>query len=97
MDKFGWEYTTALGYVQSKRYCVAPASVSCLENSQLTWQFEIQLREYAAIAAAQKSVTGIPASMGVHKRVWDGEGEVSERQAPGRKRALSMDVDMDMD
>lgn len=28
MDKFGWEYTTALGYVQSKRYCVAPQSVS---------------------------------------------------------------------
>lgn len=61
---------------------------------ELTIQFEIQLREYAAIAAAQKSVTG-PASMGVHKRVWDGEGEVSDRQAPGRKRALSMDVDMD--
>lgn len=53
------------------------------------------MREYAAIAAAQKSVTGVPASMGVHKRVWDGEGEVSDRQAPGRKRALSMDVDMD--
>lgn len=28
MYKFGWEYTTALAYVQSKRYCVSPASVS---------------------------------------------------------------------
>jgi serine/threonine/tyrosine-interacting protein len=28
MDKFGWDYQTALMYVQSKRYCVSPNSVS---------------------------------------------------------------------
>lgn len=28
MDKFRWDYQTALMYVQSKRYCVSPNSVS---------------------------------------------------------------------
>lgn len=70
--------------------------LSC-PRRELTEQFEIQLREYAAIAAAQKSVTGIPPSMGMHKRVWDGEGEISDRPAPGRKRALSMDGDVNME
>lgn len=58
-------------------------------------QFEVQLREYSAIAAAQKSIVGVPSSAGMHKRHWDGEGEISDRPAPGRKRALSMDIDED--
>lgn len=36
MDKFRWDYSTALMYVQSKRYCVSPNSVSCEYTPELT-------------------------------------------------------------
>lgn len=110
MDKFAWDYTVALSYVQSKRYCVSPSSVSTfLQLECASWQsaqcgcethtctvrkihrhtspkaplsipdtaqFEIQLREYATIAAAQHAYASGPMSPSVaeHKRAWDGEG-----------------------
>lgn len=36
-------------------------------------QFEIQLREYGAIVAAQKAFGGF-SGMSEHKRPWDGDG-----------------------
>lgn len=129
MYKFGWEYTTALAYVQSKRYCVSPASVSVgrpvllhplppsypsadrsiradLPIARLpcfapitpipaamrtaaamaalpvlaNLQFEIQLREYAAIAQAHKALPrAMRVNNGDHKRQHeeDSEGYVS--------------------
>lgn len=42
MWRFSWNFDDALGYVQSKRYCVSPMS------------FQIQLKEYEPIYLAQK-------------------------------------------
>ena len=58
MFKCGWTSEYALLFVQSKRYCVSPSSVSCSSpNSvtrQLSGQFSTQLNEYEPIIFAQR-------------------------------------------
>ena len=65
MWKFGLSYEHTLNYVQSKRYCVSPTSVSACLSLQLGLpihtlrqladpKFSVQLREYEPITIAQK-------------------------------------------
>ncbi|KAL1411305.1 hypothetical protein Q8F55_002256 [Vanrija albida] len=95
MYLFGWEFETALQFVQSKRYCVSTAS------------FENQLREYAPIAAAQRGYQQLqqqqqqnggsnslrPNAVPPRKRSWDGEGDT-----PGGQRLrFGADDEADVD
>jgi hypothetical protein len=58
MFKCGWTSEYALLFVQSKRYCVSPSSVSYSSaisvTYELTSQFSTQLNEYEPIIFAQR-------------------------------------------
>ncbi|KLT46571.1 phosphatases II [Cutaneotrichosporon oleaginosum] len=82
MWKFGWDYLLALTFVQSKRYCVAPAS------------FEAQLREYTAIAQAHKALpAGSRSGIGDHKRALEQDNEEGAPPRGASKRRLTDDED----
>ncbi|BEI84972.1 hypothetical protein CcaverHIS002_0503730 [Cutaneotrichosporon cavernicola] len=86
MWKFGWDYTLALTFVQSKRYCVSPAS------------FATQLREYTAIAQAHKALRSEPYSgTRDHKRAHEDDSEEFIPQRGPIKRRVSDDDDVEME
>ncbi|GMK55333.1 hypothetical protein CspeluHIS016_0203890 [Cutaneotrichosporon spelunceum] len=87
MWKFGWDYTLALTFVQSKRYCVSPAS------------FEVQLREYTAIAQAHRALSsGAHSGIRDHKRAYEDDGDgCTPQRGSLKRRATDDDEDYEME